>query len=173
MWTYKNLHRGYWCTCESSVGFGLYWIYLFIFNRFVNGFREELSVKSGSKDMGSIGQFEFSNYTLFPEGKWVSSLHHTPRFVPDSSVSELHASCLSLCGYRASFIISGSAGQCEYSMDLGFGSSYTLLIPNTFTFGSEVTSQPLLLRNVSETQSSCRKSGSDGFFCGFVWETSR
>ncbi|GAA6074843.1 solute carrier family 15 member 1b isoform X1, partial [Tachysurus ichikawai] len=77
--------------------------------RFVNGFREELSVKSGSKDMGSIGQFEFSNYTLFPEGK-------------------------------ASFIISGSAGQCEYSMDLGFGSSYTLLIPNTFTFGSECAS---------------------------------
>ncbi|XP_047670193.1 solute carrier family 15 member 1b isoform X2 [Tachysurus fulvidraco] len=77
--------------------------------RFVNGYREVLSVKSGSKDMGSIGQFEFSNYTLFPEG-------------------------------TATFIISGGGGQCEYSMDLGFGSSYTLFIPNTFTFGLECAS---------------------------------
>ncbi|KAB5584624.1 hypothetical protein PHYPO_G00109660 [Pangasianodon hypophthalmus] len=75
--------------------------------RFVNGYGVPLNVKSGSKDMGSIGQFEFSNYTLFPEGK-------------------------------ATFIISDNTGQlCEYSMSLGFGSSYTVLIPSTFNFGSE------------------------------------
>ncbi|MCI4375871.1 hypothetical protein PGIGA_G00115020 [Pangasianodon gigas] len=75
--------------------------------RFVNGYGMALNVKSGSKDMGSIGQFQFSNYTLFPEGK-------------------------------ATFIISDNARQlCEYSMSLGFGSSYTVLIPSTFKFGSE------------------------------------
>ncbi|KAK3575686.1 hypothetical protein QTP86_034776 [Hemibagrus guttatus] len=83
------------------------WIFFQLGNRFVNGYSGVLSMKSGSKEMGSIGQFEFSNYTLFPQGK-------------------------------AKFIISSSGGEsCEYSMDLGFGSSYTLLIPSSFVFGPE------------------------------------
>ncbi|TTI92372.1 Dedicator of cytokinesis protein 9 [Bagarius yarrelli] len=75
---------------------------------FVNGYHTALNVTSGSKEIGSIGQFQFSNYTLFPEG-------------------------------NATFVISGNPDQvCEYSLLLGFGSSYTLVIPSTFTFGAEV-----------------------------------
>ncbi|XP_053493167.1 solute carrier family 15 member 1b [Ictalurus furcatus] len=75
--------------------------------RFVNGNGRTLYVQSGSKNLGAIGQFEFSNYTLFPEGK-------------------------------ATFIISENARLlCPYPMSLGFGSSYTLLIPSTFEFGPE------------------------------------
>uniref|UniRef100_A0A8C1RQH8 Solute carrier family 15 member 1 n=1 Tax=Cyprinus carpio TaxID=7962 RepID=A0A8C1RQH8_CYPCA len=37
---------------------------------------------------------------------------------------------------RASFTIENEEGQtCHYILQLGFGSSYTVLIPNTFTFG--------------------------------------
>ncbi|XP_060774015.1 solute carrier family 15 member 1-like [Neoarius graeffei] len=75
--------------------------------RFVNGNSTVLNVKSGSKDMGAIGQFEFSNYTQCPEG-------------------------------NTTFIISDNTKQlCAYSMILGFGSSYTLLIPSTFNFGPD------------------------------------
>ncbi|XP_068575969.1 solute carrier family 15 member 1b [Cebidichthys violaceus] len=35
----------------------------------------------------------------------------------------------------ARFRIQSSAEECVYNQDLGFGSSYTLLIPSTFTFG--------------------------------------
>ncbi|KAG7326999.1 hypothetical protein KOW79_010400 [Hemibagrus wyckioides] len=39
---------------------------------------------------------------------------------------------------RAKFIISGDTGEmCKFSMDLGFGSSYTLLIPSNFNSGPE------------------------------------
>ncbi|XP_058258129.1 solute carrier family 15 member 1b [Hemibagrus wyckioides] len=75
--------------------------------RFVNGYGGVLSMKSGSKEMGSVGLFEFSNYTLLPQGE-------------------------------AKFIISGDTGEmCKFSMDLGFGSSYTLLIPSNFNSGPE------------------------------------
>ncbi|KAF7711081.1 solute carrier family 15 member 1b isoform X2 [Silurus meridionalis] len=79
--------------------------------RFVNGYGSVLNVKSGSKDIGNVGHFEFSNYTQFPEG-------------------------------TTTFIISDQAtrGLCQYSINLGFGSSYTLFIPSTFNFGNECAS---------------------------------
>lgn len=41
---------------------------------------------------------------------------------------------------RASFTIENEEGQtCHYILQLGFGSSYTVLIPNTFTFGESVS----------------------------------
>uniref|UniRef100_A0A4W4HGR6 Solute carrier family 15 member 1 n=1 Tax=Electrophorus electricus TaxID=8005 RepID=A0A4W4HGR6_ELEEL len=48
--------------------------------------------------------------------------------------------CRSLCatGFLSTFLISNRMGQiCEYSQSLGFGSSYTLLIPGDFSFGPE------------------------------------
>uniref|UniRef100_A0A8C1YD51 Solute carrier family 15 member 1 n=1 Tax=Cyprinus carpio TaxID=7962 RepID=A0A8C1YD51_CYPCA len=45
---------------------------------------------------------------------------------------------------RASFTIENEEGQtCHYILQLGFGSSYTVLIPNTFTFGESVTIQDI------------------------------
>ncbi|KAK1798777.1 hypothetical protein P4O66_007055, partial [Electrophorus voltai] len=75
--------------------------------RLVNGFEAELNITAGSKDLGFIPQFGFSNYTQLPEG-------------------------------TSTFLISNRMGQiCEYSQSLGFGSSYTLLIPGDFSFGPE------------------------------------
>ncbi|XP_053354640.1 solute carrier family 15 member 1b isoform X1 [Clarias gariepinus] len=74
--------------------------------RLVNGNSRLFNVTARSKHIGEIGQFEFSNYTLLPEGK-------------------------------STFIISSNENQCEYSMSLGFGSSYTLIIPSTFNFGPD------------------------------------
>lgn len=74
---YESLLK-YLLICNTSmkwIGFlevGHFWLDLFNFgNRFVNGNGRTLYVQSGSKNLGAIGQFEFSNYTLFPEGKWV------------------------------------------------------------------------------------------------------
>lgn len=45
----------------------------------------------------------------------------------------------------AEFIIKNDAGAvCKYSQELGFGSSYTLIIPSTFTFGDKVTCKATL-----------------------------
>ncbi|XP_035382670.1 solute carrier family 15 member 1b [Electrophorus electricus] len=75
--------------------------------RLVNGFEAEVNITAGSKDLGFIPQFGFSNYTQLPEG-------------------------------TSTFLISNRMGQiCEYSQSLGFGSSYTLLIPGDFSFGPE------------------------------------
>uniref|UniRef100_W5KAH8 Solute carrier family 15 member 1 n=1 Tax=Astyanax mexicanus TaxID=7994 RepID=W5KAH8_ASTMX len=58
-------------------------------------------------DLGAIAPNEFSNYTSVPEGK-------------------------------ATFTILGEMEQtCNYTMSLGFGSSFTLLIPSTFSFGPD------------------------------------
>lgn len=43
------------------------------------------------------------------------------------------------CYVRAQYQITDISGQkCTYKQTLGFGSSYTLLIPTNFTFGSDV-----------------------------------
>uniref|UniRef100_A0A8B9JP38 Solute carrier family 15 member 1 n=1 Tax=Astyanax mexicanus TaxID=7994 RepID=A0A8B9JP38_ASTMX len=61
-------------------------------------------------DLGAIAPNEFSNYTSVPEGK-------------------------------ATFTILGEMEQtCNYTMSLGFGSSFTLLIPSTFSFGPDCAS---------------------------------
>uniref|UniRef100_A0A3Q0SWS7 Solute carrier family 15 member 1 n=1 Tax=Amphilophus citrinellus TaxID=61819 RepID=A0A3Q0SWS7_AMPCI len=54
---------------------------------------------------------------------------------------EVHCSdwWFSLCG-SAKFIIKDNNGNvCDYTQELGFGSSYTLIIPPTFRFGDAVT----------------------------------
>uniref|UniRef100_A0A8B9JLW2 Solute carrier family 15 member 1 n=1 Tax=Astyanax mexicanus TaxID=7994 RepID=A0A8B9JLW2_ASTMX len=62
---------------------------------------------SAPSDLGAIAPNEFSNYTSVPEGK-------------------------------ATFTILGEMEQtCNYTMSLGFGSSFTLLIPSTFSFGPD------------------------------------
>lgn len=44
------------------------------------------------------------------------------------------------CDVRAEFLIKGAGGQkCSYSLTLGFGSSYTIIIPPTLTFGDKVS----------------------------------
>ncbi|XP_076872023.1 solute carrier family 15 member 1b [Brachyhypopomus gauderio] len=75
--------------------------------RLVNGFNTTLNMTVGSKDLGIILPFDFSNYTQVPQG-------------------------------MATVLITDNTGQkCEYSLSLGFGSSYTLLVPQTFSFGPE------------------------------------
>ncbi|XP_007248855.3 solute carrier family 15 member 1b [Astyanax mexicanus] len=65
---------------------------------------------SAPSDLGAIAPNEFSNYTSVPEGK-------------------------------ATFTILGEMEQtCNYTMSLGFGSSFTLLIPSTFSFGPDCAS---------------------------------
>uniref|UniRef100_A0A4W4H9T5 Solute carrier family 15 member 1 n=1 Tax=Electrophorus electricus TaxID=8005 RepID=A0A4W4H9T5_ELEEL len=71
--------------------------------RLVNGFEAEVNITAGSKDLGFIPQFGFSNYTQLPEGTTKNPHKKSPTN-----------------GY------------------LGFGSSYTLLIPGDFSFGPEV-----------------------------------
>uniref|UniRef100_A0A4W4HE20 Solute carrier family 15 member 1 n=1 Tax=Electrophorus electricus TaxID=8005 RepID=A0A4W4HE20_ELEEL len=71
-------------------------------SRLVNGFEAEVNITAGSKDLGFIPQFGFSNYTQLPEGTTKNPHKKSPTN-----------------GY------------------LGFGSSYTLLIPGDFSFGPE------------------------------------
>ncbi|XP_036425775.1 solute carrier family 15 member 1b [Colossoma macropomum] len=60
---------------------------------------------TGAKDLGAVTPNNFSDYGLIPQGK-------------------------------AIFTILNDEGQtCNYSITLGFGSSYTLVIPSTFSFG--------------------------------------
>ncbi|KAL7826189.1 hypothetical protein SRHO_G00339270 [Serrasalmus rhombeus] len=62
---------------------------------------------TGAKDLGAITPYNFSDYGLVPQGK-------------------------------ATFTILNAEGQtCNYSITLGFGSSYTLIIPSTFSFGPD------------------------------------
>ncbi|KAL6456008.1 hypothetical protein MHYP_G00358590 [Metynnis hypsauchen] len=62
---------------------------------------------TGAKDLGAITPNNFSDYGLVPQGK-------------------------------ATFTILNGGGQtCNYSITLGFGSSYTLVIPSTFSFGPD------------------------------------
>uniref|UniRef100_A0AAR2LJD1 Solute carrier family 15 member 1b n=1 Tax=Pygocentrus nattereri TaxID=42514 RepID=A0AAR2LJD1_PYGNA len=62
---------------------------------------------TGAKDLGAITPKNFSDYGLVPQGK-------------------------------ATFTILNGEGQtCNYSITLGFGSSYTLIIPSIFSFGPD------------------------------------
>lgn len=74
--------------------------------RFFNGFRSVLNVTVGDLHFGEIGQGNMSDYVGVPRGS-------------------------------AQFRIKNGIGQeCVYDQNLGFGSSFTLLIPSTFTFGN-------------------------------------
>ncbi|KAF7669989.1 hypothetical protein LDENG_00090340 [Lucifuga dentata] len=74
--------------------------------RFLNGFSSVLNVKVGASDFGNITTMNMSDYKLVPQG-------------------------------NATFTIRNNANQeCTYTQKLGFGSSYTLIIPSTFAFGN-------------------------------------
>uniref|UniRef100_A0A673IS01 Solute carrier family 15 member 1b n=1 Tax=Sinocyclocheilus rhinocerous TaxID=307959 RepID=A0A673IS01_9TELE len=77
--------------------------------RFVNGFRSHLNFTIKSDNLGLIAPLQVSGYLNVPHGK-------------------------------ANFTIVNEKGQtCHYILQLGFGSSYTVLIPSTFSFGETVS----------------------------------
>uniref|UniRef100_A0A8C2AJX4 Solute carrier family 15 member 1 n=1 Tax=Cyprinus carpio TaxID=7962 RepID=A0A8C2AJX4_CYPCA len=77
--------------------------------RFVNGFRSHLNFTIKSDNLGPIAPLQGSGYLSVPHGK-------------------------------ANFTIVNEEGQtCHYILQLGFGSSYTVLIPSTFSFGESCT----------------------------------
>ncbi|XP_065096249.1 solute carrier family 15 member 1b [Paramisgurnus dabryanus] len=70
--------------------------------KFVNGFHSALNISTKSESLGFISPLKVSNYTSLPQGK-------------------------------ANFTIANEEGQmCYYIMELGFGSSYTVVIPSNF-----------------------------------------
>uniref|UniRef100_A0A8C2ALT4 Solute carrier family 15 member 1 n=1 Tax=Cyprinus carpio TaxID=7962 RepID=A0A8C2ALT4_CYPCA len=76
---------------------------------FVNGFRSHLNFTIKSDNLGPIAPLQGSGYLSVPHGK-------------------------------ANFTIVNEEGQtCHYILQLGFGSSYTVLIPSTFSFGESCT----------------------------------
>ncbi|XP_026114841.1 solute carrier family 15 member 1-like [Carassius auratus] len=77
--------------------------------RFVNGFRSHLNFTIKSDNLGLIAPLQGSGYLNVSHGK-------------------------------ANFTIVNEEGQmCHYILQLGFGSSYTVLIPSTFRFGESCT----------------------------------
>ncbi|XP_067116096.1 solute carrier family 15 member 1b [Osmerus mordax] len=75
--------------------------------RFINAYHDDLNVTAGSLDFGVISQYKRSSYKLVPQGN--------PTFIIRNAASE----------------------QCEYTRPLGFGSSLSLVIPTSFSFGSD------------------------------------
>ncbi|KAK2880259.1 solute carrier family 15 member 1b [Channa argus] len=77
------------------------------FVRIFNGYNSVLNVTVGNLEDSDLGFNQMSKYFLLPQGD-------------------------------AQFKIRKETGEeCLYSQKLGFGSSYTLLIPSTFTFGDK------------------------------------
>ncbi|XP_047432579.1 solute carrier family 15 member 1-like [Mugil cephalus] len=75
--------------------------------RFLNGFTSDLNITIGDESSGAVVPNNMSEYFSVPQGE-------------------------------ASFQIQNQAGSvCTYTQALGFGSSYTLVIPSTFTFGEK------------------------------------
>uniref|UniRef100_A0A8C2CUW3 Solute carrier family 15 member 1b n=1 Tax=Cyprinus carpio TaxID=7962 RepID=A0A8C2CUW3_CYPCA len=87
--------------------------------RFVNGFRSHLNFSVKSDHLGPIAPLQVSDYFSVTHGK-------------------------------ASFTIVNEEGQtCHYILQLGFGSSYTVLIPNTFTFGESCTENIKAIQDIN------------------------
>lgn len=98
----------------------------------------EQSVSSSSRTtLCSLRESEYHQHWLFPSNS------RTWRELFLIPVYWSVFRCVNLsprADYSTTFIISDSARLlCSYSMSLGFGSSYTLLIPSTFTFGPDVS----------------------------------
>ncbi|XP_046886976.1 solute carrier family 15 member 1b [Hypomesus transpacificus] len=75
--------------------------------RFINAHPDDLNITTGSLDFGAISQFTSSSYKLVPQGNPI-------------------------------FLIRNAALQeCEYTRPLGYGSSLSLVIPTSFTFGPD------------------------------------
>uniref|UniRef100_A0A8C2AEW9 Solute carrier family 15 member 1 n=1 Tax=Cyprinus carpio TaxID=7962 RepID=A0A8C2AEW9_CYPCA len=87
--------------------------------RFVNGFRSHLNFSVKSDHLGPIAPLQASDYFSVTHGKYV-------------------------------FTIENEEGQtCHYILQLGFGSSYTVLIPNTFTFGESCTENIKAIQDIN------------------------
>uniref|UniRef100_A0A8C2AFY4 Solute carrier family 15 member 1 n=1 Tax=Cyprinus carpio TaxID=7962 RepID=A0A8C2AFY4_CYPCA len=90
-----------------------------ILQSFVNGFRSHLNFSVKSDHLGPIAPLQASDYFSVTHGK-------------------------------ASFTIENEEGQtCHYILQLGFGSSYTVLIPNTFTFGESCTENIKAIQDIN------------------------
>uniref|UniRef100_A0AAX7UTV6 Solute carrier family 15 member 1 n=1 Tax=Astatotilapia calliptera TaxID=8154 RepID=A0AAX7UTV6_ASTCA len=104
-----------------------------------NGTRNTIAIIQGSK----LGFEKFDDMTSKPEkgenairvlNGFGSDLNVTVRdkvFNFTSNMSEY----LSVSHGKAEFMIKDNRESCVYTQELGFGSSYTLIIPSTFTFG--------------------------------------
>lgn len=69
-------------------------------------------------------------------------------FMPQTAAQYQTGLCSHLCfslHLRAQFKIKSAAEECVYTQELGFGSSFTLIIPPTFAFGSNVTREYIYL----------------------------
>ncbi|XP_028323840.1 solute carrier family 15 member 1-like [Gouania willdenowi] len=73
--------------------------------RFLNGFNSVLNVSVGSQSFGDIITNNMSKYVDIPQGE-----------------AKFH-------------IMDTTGNECVYTLMLGFGSSFTLIIPSTFAFG--------------------------------------
>uniref|UniRef100_A0A3Q4N9W3 Solute carrier family 15 member 1 n=1 Tax=Neolamprologus brichardi TaxID=32507 RepID=A0A3Q4N9W3_NEOBR len=92
-----------------------------------NGTRNTIAIIQGSK-LGKAGKI------LLVLNGFGSVLNVTVRdkvFNFTSNMSEY----LSVSHGKAEFMIKDNRESCVYTQELGFGSSYTLIIPSTFTFG--------------------------------------
>uniref|UniRef100_A0A8C5HFK4 Solute carrier family 15 member 1-like n=1 Tax=Gouania willdenowi TaxID=441366 RepID=A0A8C5HFK4_GOUWI len=78
---------------------------LFCSLRFLNGFNSVLNVSVGSQSFGDIITNNMSKYVDIPQGE-----------------AKFH-------------IMDTTGNECVYTLMLGFGSSFTLIIPSTFAFG--------------------------------------
>uniref|UniRef100_A0A8D3DBZ7 Solute carrier family 15 member 1b n=1 Tax=Scophthalmus maximus TaxID=52904 RepID=A0A8D3DBZ7_SCOMX len=88
--------------------------------RFFNGFDSALNVTVGNQDYGETVPNNMSTYVDVPQGD-------------------------------AQFRIWNSAGQeCVYSQKLGFGSSYTLIIPPTFTYDQNCSQSIRPVMNIGQ-----------------------
>uniref|UniRef100_A0A3Q3EVJ4 Solute carrier family 15 member 1b n=1 Tax=Labrus bergylta TaxID=56723 RepID=A0A3Q3EVJ4_9LABR len=86
-----------------------YLIVCVLFHRFFNGYSSILNITTGTLDFGSTVKNKIYFMTYLTNILYI----------------------------LAKFHIKDNAGnQCDYSLTLGFGSSYTLLIPSTFKFGT-------------------------------------
>ncbi|KAF4111991.1 solute carrier family 15 member 1b [Onychostoma macrolepis] len=86
--------------------------------RFVNGFRSHLNFTIKSDNLGPIAPLQGSGYLNVSHGK-------------------------------VNFTIVNEGGQtCHYILQLGFGSSYTVLIPSNFSFGESCTESIKAIQDV-------------------------
>uniref|UniRef100_A0A3Q0SVL7 Solute carrier family 15 member 1b n=1 Tax=Amphilophus citrinellus TaxID=61819 RepID=A0A3Q0SVL7_AMPCI len=114
-----------------------------------NGTRNTIAITEGSQIKNLI--FSVLSEPSFPRflNGFGSFLNITVRDESNMVILvEVHCSdwWFSLCG-SAKFIIKDNNGNvCDYTQELGFGSSYTLIIPPTFRFGDAVTCKSTLRR---------------------------
>nr|XP_057907034.1 solute carrier family 15 member 1b [Doryrhamphus excisus] len=87
--------------------------------RFFNSLNTVLNITVGNQDFHGVGASNMSAYVAVPQG-------------------------------NAQFLIKNSSGgECVYNQKLGFGSSYTLVIPPTFVFGANCEQDIRVVMDIS------------------------